>query len=110
MNPQIELTQERSEELAQQIELMKLTLLQIDVPYLKALSEAFVEQASREDTLSILSSQRYDHTRSALLREQANAMKTILKLIRSLQTCDEIKRKIERHKLAFSQIDKLFIP
>lgn len=104
----IEFTKEQSEALAMQIEMIKAHIHLIDLPYLKALSKAFVEQAGTQDAMSILAP-RYDFKRSELLSEQASAMKRLAAFIESLMKCDELNRQINRNKLAAGEIEKLFL-
>ena len=101
-------TQEKSEALAGQIELIKIYLPDIDLEYLKSLSAAFEQQASKQNSMSVLSPS-YDFKRSDLLKEQSTSMKHLAAFIESLKKCDELKRQIKRNQLAASGIENLFV-
>lgn len=70
--------------------------------------KAFEKQASFQDSIAVLRPS-YISEESQLLKSQAKSLKLLLDFIGELKKCDEYKRIIQRKKLTFSSIDKMFI-
>lgn len=99
---------EDSAKLAAVITGMKVWLHLIDEGYATTVVGSLYEQASRQDTLSILNP-GYDLKRSELLRQQAKALQNLVDCVAGLKRCDELKTAIGDTADHNEKINDLFI-
>lgn len=104
----IQLTKEKSEEVASMIEAIKGLLHFLDTDYCIAAVVAFRRQASMQDSMSILKP-GYDFNQTRLLQQKADALEHLAKFIQALKECDELKLKIQENGAAFEKINKMFM-
>lgn len=104
----IEFTEQKSKDLALQIELIKAQIQGIDLDYLEGCCIEFKHRALIQSAASPIS-RSYDFKKSELLQEQSRSMQCLLDFIDSLKKCDELKRAVERNKLAANNIENLFL-
>lgn len=104
----IELTKEKSEQQALAIELMKPFLFMLDLEYCKELVKAMYNQASMQDTLSVLNPS-YDHSKSELINTQATALNHLIRYVEKLKECEALKEKIGVRQNHIAEINKMFL-
>jgi hypothetical protein len=103
-----ELTKEKSQQLADTIESIKLLLFCIDVDYAKSVVKAMHNQAEREDSLAVLNP-RYNPAKSNMIHMQANMLNDIVNFIETGKQVDEAKKGIQETESHFDKIAKLFL-
>lgn len=106
----MELTEEKSQQLANTINAIRVQLLAnpIDVAYARAALVAMRNKASRMDAAAPLI-RSYSPTKSDLLQKQADALGWLLLYIEALQQCDELKQRVQMEKDMHDQIENIFI-
>jgi len=97
----------KSLDLAQQIEMIKSITMTMDLEYLKACSEKFRDQASWQDSASVLNPS-YNPTKSDILRKQAQTMGYLLQFVNGLKECQELKDKAALEDSQRSKIMEMF--
>lgn len=102
-----ELTQERSEILASQIEAIKTILFIIDFDYLKLSSDHLIQKGIRMDSAAVLLT-GYSPNKAELFREQGKALALLKDFHDSLHRCEELKQDIKGEQRNRDYINKLF--
>lgn len=103
-----ELTEEKSTQQAQIIELIKPYLSMLDYDYCKALVLEMRGQASRQDAMSVLS-RSYNPKSGQRLRVQADALNHLAELKRLMIESTSIGNEIESEADARRKIDAMFL-
>lgn len=104
----MELTPEKSQEQADIITSIKPLLWILDTDYCKVLASAMIDQAYRQDTLSILNP-NHSLSKNRLLEKQAKALRLLAEYVDTCKECDEIKKRIAQEGQAMANIAKLFV-
>ncbi len=104
----IELTVEKSEELAQKVELIKMISMGIDLDYSEEMVKSFFDQATRQESMAVLMPS-HDSRKNDLLREQAKALDHFNKFIRGLRKSQNIKDQITKNQATADKISRMFI-
>ena len=103
----IEITEEKSTELAIQIDMVKTILLDIDVPYLEAVAHNWKNRASMYDSAAVLIS-GYNVAESDLNKAQHRQLQALLDYIEACQEVETKKKAAQEHRGHQERIDKLF--
>lgn len=90
----MELSKQRSEELALNIELLKLHIYTIDADYMSLVSKKLYEHAGNIDSTAALN-KHYDPATTQLMRKQASAMSLLVNFIQSLKDIQKDKDNIK---------------
>jgi hypothetical protein len=104
----MELSREKSEELAALIELMKPYIQLIDIDYANAVYKAMKDQASWQQSASVLNPS-FDSVRNDLLYTQAQCLKAMITFISLAKECDQLKSQIQHNQEARNKVAALFI-
>jgi hypothetical protein len=104
----MELNREKSEELAALIELMKPYIQLIDIDYANAVYKAMKDQASWQQSASILNPS-YDNVKNDLLYTQAQCLKAMITFISLAKECDQLKGMIQQNEQNQRKVAALFI-
>lgn len=104
----MELSREKSEELAALIELMKPYIQLIDIDYANAVYKAMKDQASWQQSASILNPS-YDSVKNDLLYTQAQCLKAMITFISLAMECDQLKNAVKQNQLNHNKVASLFI-
>lgn len=105
---EIEITEEKSQQLAIFIRQIAFNIRCIDLPYLEACAKDMREQANRQESMAVLNP-RHPQEANDLLRTQAKALQTLADYIHCLKEVDKQKATLANVKKAHSEIDKLFM-
>jgi hypothetical protein len=103
----IELTKERSQQLADTLEAIKIMLWGIDIEYAKAVSAAMRQDASRQDSLAVLNP-RYNPDKSKLICLQSSMLDNIIEYVEKGKQVDALKTEINLSEAAFDKIAAMF--
>jgi len=90
---QVELTEAKSQEVANIIELIKQFLPLLDEKYLETLSQQMIDRGDRMDSTAALD-RSYHPKRAELWREQGRALQHLRGFKNSLIKCQELKDEI----------------
>lgn len=104
----MELSKEKSEELASHIEGIKLNLMFVDVEYAKEVSKSMCNQASWQDSTALFNPM-YEPDRQNILRMQAEMLDCIVKFIELGKETDAMKKKVAQVDAMRQDVMKLFI-
>lgn len=108
MKNKIEITQEKSQELADCINNIKIPLLYMDIEYAKAAAEQMIEQASFQDSAAVLNPM-YNPEKSDTIRKQAKMLQHLISFIEIGKEVDEHKKSIANHSNQQEKIIKMFV-
>lgn len=103
-----EITLERSKELAEHIEHMKLILNMMDRQYIQDVATAIANDANRMDSMAALST-AYSPIKTDLMRQQAVALKALGDFIDALKECDRQRQNLEKIQGMRATIDRQFL-
>ncbi len=111
MKPETEqpslISEEKSMELAQAIELMKPFIHMIDTDYLAEATRALFAQASRMDSMAPMI-RTYNPGKSDLIRKQARAMDLLGQYIDELKQISRMKAKLQDDEADRQAFDDMF--
>lgn len=102
------ITTEKSQELADHINGIKLILFFVDVEYAKAVVKAMRKQASFQDSAAVLNP-TYMPEKSDLIRKQAEMLEHLVQFIELGKEVDQMKASIARTDETRSKILKMFM-
>ncbi len=103
-----ELSHEKSVEFATAFDLLKLAMHGIDWDYAAAAARKLIEQAARQETLSVFNP-GYPLGKNDVLRKQAEALRLLCRSVQLLKECDEMKAGIENNQRALEQVRSQFL-
>lgn len=104
----MELSKEKSEELASNIEGIKLFLMSVDLDYAKEVSKSMRQQASWQDSAAVLNSM-YNPDKQNILRKQSEMLGCIIKFIELGKETDAMKKKVAQVDAMQQNVMKMFI-
>lgn len=104
----MELSKEKSEELASHIEGIKLNLMFVDVDYAKEVSKSMRQQASWQDSAAVLNPM-YNPDKQNILYKQAEMLDCIIKFLELGKETDAIKKKVAQVDAMQQNVMKMFI-
>ena len=105
---QIEITVEKSQELADSIIGLKFSLFTVDVDYAKAVIHSMRKQASFQDSAAVLNP-LYMPEKSDLIRMQANMLEHLIQFIELGKEVDQMKGSIAQAEANRNNILKMFM-
>lgn len=108
MNTEIEVTAEKSIELADRINSIKMILFLIDVEYAKQVSKQMMDQGNWQDSAAVLNPS-YDPLRSDIIRKQARMLNHLTQFIELGKEVDEMKAQEIRNKQNMDKISRMFM-
>lgn len=104
----MELSKEKSEELASHIEGIKLNLLFVDVDYAKEVVKYMRDKASWQDSAAALNPM-YNPDKQNILRKQSEMLDCIVKFIELGKETDAMKKKVAQVDAMQQNVMKMFI-
>lgn len=104
----MELTQEKSEEVAEVLTFIRLQILTLDLDYLKEAARQFQNQAGKQEGLSVLLPS-HPQSKNDLLRMQGRALTKLIEYIETLKEIDALKLQVIKDEVQRSDIAKLFV-
>ena len=104
----MEVTKEKSEELALGSELIKNSLPMIDVEYAKAVVKKIEEQASFQDSAAVLNP-RYNPEKTKIIRLQAVMLTKLIEFIETGVEINNMKKSAASYENHLDEIQKMFI-
>lgn len=102
------MNQEKSQELADLINDIKMPLFFMDLEYAKEAMEQMMKQANWQDSAAVLNPS-YNPDKSNLLRLQGSALNHLIKYVETLKEVDKMKEKISTHDVAIDKIKQMFV-
>lgn len=99
---------QQSQDLANQVEIIKLQLHFLDIEYAKECADAFANQANRQEAMAVLNP-RYSQSRNQLLRSQAKALFHLVEFVEALKEADELKKTVKQEDETMEQISQMFV-
>jgi transketolase len=104
----MEKTIEKSQEQANIILALAFFVQRLDIDYLREAEKDFIKQASWQESAAILNPS-YPLEKNEVLREQANALKSLCDYADSLKKIDELNKKIALREQALNRINRNFV-
>jgi len=104
----VEISKEKSQEQANIIIGIALNVMMLDLPYLKEAVKQMRDQASWQQSASVLNP-NYNPKKDELLYAQANACQKLIDYVESLQEVDKLKGEVSTYESHREQLAKLFI-
>lgn len=104
----MELSKEKSEELASHIEGIKLNLMFVDVEYAKEVSKSMRQQASWQDSAAVLNPM-YNPDKQDILYKQADMLDCIIKFIELGKETDAMKKRADQLDAMQQNVMKMFM-
>ncbi len=107
MKQDIELTEEKSNELANVIITLNVSTRFIDVDYAMAAASKLRTLANNNDTTAVLN-RSYNPNKSDLLNKQAESLECLCSYIRALRECDKLKQIVSSYDNNIKNFTQLF--
>lgn len=104
----MEITEQKSQEIAEKIIILSTLFIDSDAEYLKAASKAMMEQANAQDTLIILNPS-HNATKNRLLQLQGKALLHLADFVSCNVEVGKMKLEIDSQDQNTEKIKKLFI-
>ena len=98
----------RSQDLANQIEVIKLQLHFLDIEYAKECALAFDEQAGKQEALAVLNPM-YSQSKNQQLWAQAKALKHLVAFVEALKEADSLGEIAKEEDEVREQINRMFV-
>lgn len=99
---------DKSMELAETINHMKIFLLMIDLDYARQMSEQLREHASFSDSAAVLNP-LYNPLKPNIIRKQAKSLSLLVEFIETLKEIDVMKAQLQKEQSNKEDIMKLFL-
>lgn len=104
----MELTEEISAQQAEIIKMIAIPVFMLDVDYCKELVKQMYNQASRQESISILNPS-YPQEKNDLIRKKAEALSHLVRYVEALKEVDAINKKLSQTEHIRSEIAQMFL-
>lgn len=99
---------EKSQELADTINSIKIPLILIDCDYAREAAKQMKEQAGWQDSAAVLNPM-YNPLKQDIIRKQADALNSLVDFVEALKEVEEMKKTMAVHDCNQQQIMKMFL-